>query len=97
MKFMTAVLMSIAKTQIFSIFATVNDKQAELYLDLSGTSLHRRGYRVAMTEAPLKENLAAALLYSSGWHKKNDAGNAPFYNALMTLCVALVHSLSKRY
>jgi 23S rRNA (guanine2445-N2)-methyltransferase / 23S rRNA (guanine2069-N7)-methyltransferase len=65
------------------VFATVNDKQAELYLDLSGTSLHRRGYRVAMTEAPLKENLAAALLYSAGWHKKNEQGNAPLYNALI--------------
>lgn len=72
-----------SKNPDFSVFATVNDKQAELYLDLSGTSLHRRGYRVAMTEAPLKENLAAALLYSAGWHKKSDAGNAPFYNALI--------------
>lgn len=72
-----------SKNPDFSVFATVNDKQAELYLDLSGTSLHRRGYRVAMTEAPLKENLAAALLYSAGWHKKTDAGNAPFYNALI--------------
>lgn len=67
----------------FSIFATVNDKQAELYLDLSGTSLHRRGYRVAMTDAPLKENLAAALLYSAGWHKKSVEGDAPYYNALI--------------
>ena len=72
-----------SKNPDFSVFATVNDKQAELYLDLSGTSLHRRGYRVAMTEAPLKENLAAALLYSAGWHKKNEEGNAPFYNALI--------------
>lgn len=36
-------------------------------LDLSGQSLHRRGYRVAMTEAPLKETLAAALLLQAGW------------------------------
>ena len=72
-----------SKNPDFSVFATVNDKQAELYLDLSGTSLHRRGYRVAMTEAPLKENLAAALLYSAGWHKKNEEGNAPLYNALI--------------
>ncbi|WP_352259356.1 bifunctional 23S rRNA (guanine(2069)-N(7))-methyltransferase RlmK/23S rRNA (guanine(2445)-N(2))-methyltransferase RlmL [Psychrobacter sp. TB55-MNA-CIBAN-0194] len=72
-----------SKNPDFSIFATVNDKQAELYLDLSGTSLHRRGYRVAMTDAPLKENLAAALLYSAGWHKKNEDGNAPFFNALI--------------
>ena len=72
-----------SKNPDFAIFATVNDKQAELYLDLSGTSLHRRGYRVAMTDAPLKENLAAALLYSAGWHHKNAAGDAPFYNALI--------------
>lgn len=36
-------------------------------LDLSGNSLHRRGYRIAMTEAPLKESLAAALLINAGW------------------------------
>ncbi|MAT50423.1 MAG: bifunctional 23S rRNA (guanine(2069)-N(7))-methyltransferase RlmK/23S rRNA (guanine(2445)-N(2))-methyltransferase RlmL [Porticoccaceae bacterium] len=36
-------------------------------LDLSGESLHRRGYRVAMVPAPLKENLAAAILVRAGW------------------------------
>lgn len=36
-------------------------------IDLSGDSLHKRGYRVAMTEAPLKETLAAALLLQAGW------------------------------
>lgn len=57
-----------AKAPQFAIFAAANQKFAELYLDLSGTSLHRRGYRVANTAAPLKENLAAALLYQAGWH-----------------------------
>ena len=37
-------------------------------LDLSGDSLHRRGYRHAMTDAPLKENLAAAILRLADWH-----------------------------
>ena len=59
---------NVDKNPDFGIVATVSDKQAELYLDLSGTSLHRRGYRAAMTEAPLKENLAAALLYSVNFH-----------------------------
>lgn len=36
-------------------------------LDSSGGALHRRGYRTATGEAPLKETLAAALLYFSGW------------------------------
>ncbi len=36
-------------------------------IDLSGAPLHRRGYRQAGVEAPLKENLAAALLLRCGW------------------------------
>ncbi len=38
-------------------------------LDLSGESLHRRGYRGKQGAAPLKENLAAAVLYRAGWPK----------------------------
>ena len=41
--------------------------QAQLSLDLSGSALHRRGWRARQVEAPLKENLAAALLIRSGW------------------------------
>lgn len=40
----------------------VSGTDASLFLDLSGVPLHRRGYRVAMTTAPLKETLAAAVL-----------------------------------
>src|SRR5690606_32890246 len=36
--------------------------QAVLSLDLSGHSLHQRGYRLQQGAAPLKENLAAAVL-----------------------------------
>ncbi|MBK1719348.1 bifunctional 23S rRNA (guanine(2069)-N(7))-methyltransferase RlmK/23S rRNA (guanine(2445)-N(2))-methyltransferase RlmL [Thiocystis violacea] len=36
-------------------------------LDLSGESLHQRGYRDEGSAAPLKENLAAALLMRAGW------------------------------
>ncbi len=42
---------------------------ATLAIDLSGDSLHRRGYRGAQGAAPLKENLAAAMLLRSGWAK----------------------------
>ncbi len=41
--------------------------QATISIDLSGESLHRRGYRARGVAAPLKENLAAALLLRSGW------------------------------
>src|ERR671922_108311 len=35
----------------------------------AGPSLHRRGYRTHIGEAPLKETLAAALLRLSGWDR----------------------------
>jgi putative N6-adenine-specific DNA methylase len=38
-----------------------------LYLDLSGTPLNRRGFRVDPAPAPLNENLAAGLLKLAGW------------------------------
>lgn len=42
-------------------------EEAQLSLDLSGESLHRRGYREMNVTAPIKENLAAAMLLKSGW------------------------------
>lgn len=40
---------------------------ATVSLDLSGESLHRRGYRTHTVQAPLKENLAAAILIRAHW------------------------------
>jgi len=48
--------------------------QATVSLDLSGESLHQRGYREAAVIAPLKENLAAALLLKAGWPEVAAAG-----------------------
>ncbi len=45
----------------------LNGENAQLSLDLSGESLHRRGYRDVSIKAPMKENLAAAMLLRSGW------------------------------
>jgi 23S rRNA (guanine2445-N2)-methyltransferase / 23S rRNA (guanine2069-N7)-methyltransferase len=42
-------------------------ENATLSLDLAGESLHKRGYRTRGMEAPLKENLAAAILIRAGW------------------------------
>jgi 23S rRNA G2445 N2-methylase RlmL len=44
----------------------VEGEEARLFLDLSGEPLHRRGYRKVMTDAPLKESLAAAILQLGG-------------------------------
>lgn len=49
---------------------------AYVSLDLSGDSLHRRGYRLGQGGAPLKENLAAAVLLRSGWSEIAKAGGS---------------------
>jgi 23S rRNA (guanine2445-N2)-methyltransferase / 23S rRNA (guanine2069-N7)-methyltransferase len=45
---------------------------AYICIDLSGTSLHQRGYREATGDAPLKEQLAAAILMRSGWFEQQN-------------------------
>jgi 23S rRNA (guanine2445-N2)-methyltransferase / 23S rRNA (guanine2069-N7)-methyltransferase len=49
---------------------------ATISLDLSGDSLHRRGYRDEGVLAPLKENLAAAILIRAGWPEIAAKGGA---------------------
>ncbi len=46
-------------------------------LDSSGESLHKRGYRVAQTEAPINEVLAAGIILKSGWR-----GDCPFVDPM---------------
>lgn len=45
----------------------INGTNVTLSLDSSGESLHKRGYRVAQTEAPINEVLAAGIILLSGW------------------------------
>ena len=49
---------------------------ATVSIDLSGESLHMRGYRKESVAAPLKETLAAALLLKCGWPKIVKRGGA---------------------
>lgn len=50
-----------------SIYVYLYKDMAAISLDLSGESLHKRGYRLISGSAPLKENLAAAILQRAGW------------------------------
>jgi 23S rRNA (guanine2445-N2)-methyltransferase / 23S rRNA (guanine2069-N7)-methyltransferase len=47
---------------------------ATLSIDLAGPSLHRRGYRDSTVSAPLKENVAASMLYRAGWPERARQG-----------------------
>ncbi|MEQ5802631.1 bifunctional 23S rRNA (guanine(2069)-N(7))-methyltransferase RlmK/23S rRNA (guanine(2445)-N(2))-methyltransferase RlmL [Halomonas sp. H10-9-1] len=49
------------------LYANLHRGRLVVGIDFSGESLHRRGYRRDVGHAPLKENLAAALLLRAGW------------------------------
>lgn len=50
-----------------SVYLRLKYKKVDIYQDITGHSLHQRGYRGINTLAPLKENLAAAILIRAGW------------------------------
>ena len=52
-------------------FAIMKD-EAALYIDTSGTGLHKRGYRPAQVAAPLRETLAAAIVDIARYRGRGD-------------------------
>jgi len=50
----------------------VAQNRCTLSLDSSGESLHKRGYRVNQTEAPISEALAAGMLLIAGWNGQSN-------------------------
>ena len=65
-----------AKRPDLRVVAQLNKGKLALSVDLSGDSLHRRGYRLDGGKAPLKENLAAGLLIRSGWAERVARGES---------------------
>lgn len=56
-----------SKEPDFLVNCHLSRKGLEVRVDLTGGSLHARGYRLESGAAPIRENLAAALLIKSGW------------------------------
>ena len=52
---------------LYDIKITLLKDRVTVTLDTTGPGLHKRGYRVAMVDAPMKETLAAALVQLSFW------------------------------
>ena len=53
-----------------TIAARFSHDECTLSIDLAGAPLHRRGYRLDPGRAPLREDLAAALVLESGWDRQ---------------------------
>lgn len=52
----------------FRIEVSILKDQATVMIDTTGSSLFKRGYRVEKGGAPIKENMAAAILLLSNWY-----------------------------
>lgn len=51
------------------IHAHLQNEHLTISLDMTGYSMHQRGYRASNYDAPLKENVAAAMLHRAKWHE----------------------------
>lgn len=65
-----------------SVSVVLKNNQILVYQDISGRSLHLRGYRQSLTAAPLKENLAAAVLIRAKWPELSKQN----YNLIDPMC-----------
>lgn len=86
----------------YRIEVSILNDRAVIALDTTGEGLHKRGYRTKAGEAPLRETLAAAMVYISRWKAEIPladplcgSGTIPLEAALMGLNIA--PGLSRRF
>ena len=69
----------------------VHEDTATVSLDVSGGSMHRRGYRARSVDAPMAETVAAAMLRMTGWDGRTPLVD-PMCGSGTILCEALMLS-----
>lgn len=57
-----------AEGDVLKVLVRIRRDEVQLSVDTSSTPMHRRGYRLETAKAPLREDLAYAMLRSAGWH-----------------------------
>jgi putative N6-adenine-specific DNA methylase len=68
----------------------IQNNKATIYLDTSGASLHRRGYRLKSIAAPMQETVAAAIIRLSGWDGQRPLVD-PMCGSGTLLCEAMMY------
>jgi len=72
------------------LFLYWTEQEAAIYLDTSGESLSKRGYREVTVAAPMQESLAAALLLSTQWHPSQPLVNPMCGSGTIAIEAALI-------
>ena len=73
---------------LFNLY--IQNNKATIYLDTSGASLHRRGYRLQSIAAPMQEIVAAAIIRLSAWDGSRPLVD-PMCGSGTLLCEAMMH------
>jgi 23S rRNA G2445 N2-methylase RlmL len=68
------------------------DDHCELYVDTSGETLSRHGYRKHTWKAPLSESLAASIIYAMHWDRKSSFINPMSGSGTLAIEAALIAS-----
>ncbi len=86
------------------IIVRLDHDRCTISADSSGAHLHLRGYRIAITQAPMRETLAAALILASGWDRRTPlldpfcgSGTIPIEAALLAARIAPGRNRSFRF
>jgi len=80
----------------------LTNEEAILSLQSTVESLHKRGYRPLMADAPLKENLAAGLVQIAGWEGKRPlidimCGSGTLLIEAISQCLRIPNITKKNY
>ncbi|KAF2956099.1 class I SAM-dependent RNA methyltransferase [Marinitoga sp. 38H-ov] len=80
---------------IYKFRVYIKKNKVTITLDTTGEGLHKRGYRKLVSEAPLRETIAAAMILMAGWKRKHvlidpfcGSGTIPIEAALYGLNIA---------
>lgn len=68
------------------------DDTVQCYIDTSGDTLAKHGYRKIPLKAPLQENLAAAIIYATGWDRKSSFINPMCGSGTLAIEAAMMAS-----
>jgi 23S rRNA (guanine2445-N2)-methyltransferase len=84
------------------VHAFLTADRITLYLDTSGEALFKRGWRRQVTDAPLRENLAAGILRLAGWDPGQPlldpmCGSGTFLVEAATIALDIAPGLGRRF
>ena len=85
------------KSEQAVLFLYWTEQEAAIYLDTSGESLSKRGYREVTVAESMQESVAAALLLSTNWHPSQPLVNPMCGSGTIAIEAALMQQIGRAH